>query len=84
MYIGSADLMERNLDRRVEALCPILDPDLERYLRESVLDLYLRDDVRTWELRADGTYERVARHDPPVDAQQALAVRHSEFARESH
>ena len=34
IFIGSADLMERNLDRRVEALCPVLDPALKTYLRD--------------------------------------------------
>ena len=43
MYIGSADLMERNLNRRVETLCPVRDETLSRYLRETVLDAYLRD-----------------------------------------
>ena len=37
VYIGSADLMERNLDRRVEVLCPIADPELRRHLRDVVL-----------------------------------------------
>ena len=43
VYIGSADLMERNLNRRVETLCPVRDETLSRYLRETVLDAYLRD-----------------------------------------
>src|SRR5262245_3892257 len=43
VFIGSADLMERNLDRRVEVLCPVLDPALRAYLRDTVLDAYLRD-----------------------------------------
>jgi polyphosphate kinase len=59
VYIGSADLMERNLNRRVETLCPIRDQTLSRYLRETVLDAYLRDTVRAWLLRSDGEYERV-------------------------
>jgi polyphosphate kinase len=58
-YIGSADLMERNLNRRVEALCPVRDETLRRYLRETVLDAYLRDTQRAWTLRSDGEYERV-------------------------
>ena len=84
MYIGSADLMERNMDRRVEVLCPILDRDLERYLREVVLDTYLRDNVRTWDLRPDGVYARLLPGDEPIDAQTVLAQRHTtEFARDS-
>ena len=60
VYIGSADLMERNLNRRVETLCPVRDETLRRYLRETALDAYLRDTVRAWVLRSDGQYERVA------------------------
>ena len=76
-YIGSADLMERNLDRRVEVLCPIRDRELERYLREVVLDLYLRDNVRAWQLNSDGTYTRVISTEPLLDAQEALVAHHS-------
>ncbi len=54
VYIGSADLMERNLDRRVEVLCPVLDPDLRQHLRDAVLDALLRDTDRAWTLRTDG------------------------------
>ena len=46
MYIGSADLMERNLDRRVEVLCPVRDPDIRQHLRDVVLDALLRDTDR--------------------------------------
>jgi polyphosphate kinase len=60
VYIGSADLMERNLNRRVETLCPVKDETLRRYLRETVLDAYLRDTFRAWVLRTDGEYERAA------------------------
>lgn len=42
MYIGSADLMERNLDRRVEALCPVLDPQIGRFIRQNILEAYAR------------------------------------------
>ena len=59
VYIGSADLMERNLNRRVETLCPVRDEGLGRYLRETVLDAYLRDTVRAGLLRSDGEYERI-------------------------
>ena len=58
VYVGSADLMERNLNRRVETLCPVKDPVLRRYLRDTLLDAYLRDTHDAWNLRSDGTYER--------------------------
>ena len=57
--LGSADLMERNLDRRIEAMVPIESPDLqERLVR--VLDLALIDDANTWSLHGDGTWTRVS------------------------
>jgi len=48
--------MDRNLNRRVETMCPILDAGLRRYLREAVLDAYLKDTGNTWFLDADGEY----------------------------
>jgi polyphosphate kinase len=71
VYIGSADLMERNLDRRVEVLCPVLDPHNRHYLQHELLDAYLHDDARAMTLTADGRYEPVhgTRH---VDAQQRM------------
>jgi polyphosphate kinase len=57
-YIGSADLMPRNLDRRVEALAPIIDPALQFRIDE-MFDVLLADDNLAWELKPDGTWERV-------------------------
>ena len=73
VFIGSADLMERNLDRRVETLCPVGDPEIARELREQVLDVYLRDNDRAYGL-VDRTYRRLRPTDgePRVNAQQAL------------
>ena len=59
VYIGSADLMHRNLDRRVEVIAPVKDPRLKKYLKEVLLDAYLRDTVKARALRADSTYARV-------------------------
>jgi polyphosphate kinase len=56
--IGSADLMPRNLDHRVEALTPVTDPRLRARLAE-MLALDLADDVLAWELEADGTWRKV-------------------------
>ncbi len=56
IYLGSADLMERNLDRRVEAIVPVEDPALRRHLRDRVLAAYLRDIVNARELQSDGSY----------------------------
>jgi polyphosphate kinase len=57
-YIGSADLMPRNLDRRVEALVPVLAPALRARLQE-ILDVNLTDDVLAWQLGPDGVWEKV-------------------------
>jgi polyphosphate kinase len=55
--IGSADLMPRNLDRRVETLTPVLDPALQARLDE-MLEVELRDDVLAWTLDADSRWTR--------------------------
>jgi polyphosphate kinase len=67
VYLGSADWMNRNLDRRVEVVAPVKDQGLRRYLREVLLDAYLRDNVNARILDADGSY---ARHPPPQAAEQ--------------
>ncbi|MDA0867740.1 MAG: phospholipase D-like domain-containing protein, partial [Cyanobacteria bacterium] len=54
-YIGSADWMPRNLDRRVEAVTPIEDPVLVKEVQE-MLDIMLSDNRQAWDLQADGTY----------------------------
>ena len=56
--IGSADIMERNLDRRIEAAAPVRDAALQARLRE-VLAIMLRDDRRAWTLDPDGEWRRV-------------------------
>lgn len=61
VYIGSADWMKRNLDRRVEVVTPILDPNLKRYLKDVVLGAYLRDNTKARILNCDGLYEHVPR-----------------------
>jgi polyphosphate kinase len=58
VLIGSADLMERNLDRRVEAVVPVEDPELIERLNQ-VLALAEADDTNAWELGFDGTWKRV-------------------------
>jgi polyphosphate kinase len=60
VYIGSADWMTRNLDRRVEVVTPILDANLKRHLKDVVLGTYLKDNTKARVLNADGGYERVA------------------------
>jgi polyphosphate kinase len=58
-YLGSADLMPRNLDRRVEAVTPILDPALKARLAQ-IMEVVLSDDQLAWQLNPDGTWEKVS------------------------
>jgi polyphosphate kinase len=59
IYIGSADWMHRNLDRRVEAVVPIKDEAHKIYLKEEILAAYLQDNVNASVLQPDGTYEKI-------------------------
>jgi polyphosphate kinase len=77
ILIGSADLMSRNLDRRVEVLVPIEDRRLVRYLRERVLDVYLADNVKARLMLPDGKYMRrkPSAGEPRINAQEELLNR---------
>jgi len=55
---AGSTVMERNLDRRIEAVVPIEAPDLQKRL-QALLDLALMDDANTWTLQADGAWARV-------------------------
>jgi polyphosphate kinase len=66
IYVGSSDWMPRNLDRRVEVLSPIHDPQIKNYLRNEYLEAYLLDNVKARTLGADGIYQRAVRE--PGDA----------------
>jgi polyphosphate kinase len=57
-YMGSADLMDRNLDRRVEAMVPVEDGEARTRIAE-IVDVMLTDDRRSWELGPDGAWRRV-------------------------
>jgi polyphosphate kinase len=59
IYLGSADLMQRNLNRRVELLFPVETSDLKQRIRQEILSAYLADTVKAREMSADGTYKRV-------------------------
>jgi polyphosphate kinase len=73
IFIGSADWMPRNLDRRVEAITPILDPDIAKDLQE-VLGILLADNRQAWELQSDGSYiqRRPGENCPEASSQQML------------
>jgi polyphosphate kinase len=78
VYLGSADLMERNLDRRVEAVFPVEDPGWAAEIRDELLPAYLRDTVNAWELHADGVYRRIepVAGEPPFDVQSWMMNRY--------
>jgi len=59
VYLGSADLMHRSFDTRVEVLTPILDPEIRDYLKNEFLSAYLKDDVNAHALKSDGTYKKI-------------------------
>jgi polyphosphate kinase len=82
VYIGSADLMPRNLDTRVELVTPVEDPGL----RDDLLDTLERsfaDDSSAWDLQADGSWRRRTQRGPePRSVQRELMVGHSARAAE--
>jgi len=72
LYLGSADLMERNLDRRVEVVCRVRDRHIVRHIRDVVLDAYLRDSDRAYVLTLDRYEQARADLGTRVNAQQEL------------
>jgi polyphosphate kinase len=78
-YFGSADLMPRNLDRRIEALVPVVDPALQRRIDE-LLEVNLTDNTLAWTLDAEGTWTPPPAEGRTIDAHltfQAAAVARS-------
>ena len=71
IFLGSADWMERNLDRRVEAVVPVLDPQVCIRL-EWMLELYLQDNRAAWEMEPDGSYQRAVSGNSEAEAQAEL------------
>jgi polyphosphate kinase len=73
LFMGSADLMPRNLDHRVETLFPIEDEGIKRQVISDVLESYLRDNVKARVLQSDGTYVQLhPGKNPGFDVQLAL------------
>ncbi len=73
ILIGSADLMPRNLDRRIEVLVPVLDKELRSIIYNDILLIHLNDNQKARRLKSDGKYERVLMEKSiPVDAQKLM------------
>jgi len=74
VYVGSADIMPRNIDHRVEVLFPIESPQLIQHLRDEVLAVYLNDTAKARRLLPDGSYELIApkADQPPLNSQAWL------------
>lgn len=74
IYFASADLMERNLFRRVEICFPVLDPKLAQRVYQEGLEIYLKDNCQAWTMNSDGTYTRLqpAEGEARISAQEYL------------
>jgi polyphosphate kinase len=74
VLIGSADMMPRNLNKRVEVLIIIPDPKLKEIIIEYMLNIHLKDNVKARRLLSDGTYERIipGPDDERMDSQKWL------------
>lgn len=71
MFLSSADFMTRNLNRRVEVACPVMDPVIKEQIMD-ILQLMLRDNTKARNLRYDGLYEKKRVGEEAVDCQQEL------------
>ena len=74
MFTGSADMMPRNLDRRIEVIIPTNNAEIRRFIKEHVLDRQLADNVQSWHMCSDGSYKRVHVKDgeEEINAQEML------------
>ena len=70
IYLGSADLMPRNIDRRVELLFPVQDKEMIRHIRDNVLKPYYEDNRKARRMMPDGTYTRLK----PKDKEEPLNI----------
>jgi polyphosphate kinase len=88
LYIGSADLMPRNIDHRVEALVPIRDPEMIRHIYDDVLAVYLSDNIKARQMLTNGScqyQERLGGTRNEIAAQDFLVqIRHASCEQKRH
>jgi polyphosphate kinase len=74
LYLGSADIMPRNLDDRIETLFPVFDKAFIKVVK-SDLDLILSDNIKAWQMNADGMYTKINNDAPKVNSQALFLTR---------
>ena len=74
VYLGSADIMPRNLDGRVETLFPVFDKSLIKVVMAD-LDLILSDNVKAWQMTSDGIYSRISNNAQQINSQSIFLTR---------
>ncbi len=70
IYLGSADLMPRNIDRRVEVLFPVQDKLMIKHIKDEILAYYAKDNVKARKMMPDGSYSRIK----PQTGEEALSI----------
>lgn len=85
IFLGSADMMPRNINRRVEVLFPVQDLELIRHLRDDILETYRSDNVKGRLMQPDGTYTRIVakENEPAINSQSWLLNYHLGARRKS-
>ncbi len=74
LFLGSADIMPRNLDDRVETLFPVFDKSIIRIVKTD-LDLIMSDNVKAWEMNVEGLYSKISNEGPKVNSQALFLTR---------
>ena len=81
IYLGSADLMPRNIDRRVEVLFPVQEHSMIQHIRENILDMYSKDNLKARHMLPDGSYCRLypAENETPLNIQEWFIAQRREL-----